>query len=899
MPVLYVPQNIAVLAQAFTLSWGVGAALPAMAAPTPAETRRLLALKDPAFQVAWRDLPEQVSEKLVAAGLVEPALWDAIVDLDGEDPMSELLETLEVLCGPLEGMTWVEAGPDVLVVATSAQRPAARHRKMLSQISEGELFFEVEDQKLENKVAEQDRTLKRLEVDIDGDAPREWKPRKVRRKLHGEATNERESAERKEREGLVGEVVALLRATGLPFARSDGIGSVLGERCCQGLGRSALKKHLRIWAQFDRYLKGHDAGPFPKDPELVLQFLSEQVANQAPRTWYQDFRRALKFVEESGEQEADQMLHTRPAVVNAIKEATREAAVLQRDKPAAGARQAPPLLVIILARIESVVVDPSQPSFVRFYAWTRLLRHWGSMRWDDSMGLRPSTLEWKCRGLCGELERTKTSGPGKKVLVLPVYISKSAYVQEEMWLGVGYELMKSEYAYERDYLLPLAREDLSGCVERRAEYTDAVYYSRALLGTLTAAPAGDEGQRSLLTDLAVRYWTEHSDRAGLTSWLAGLGVAKSERSFLGRWAIRGSADQYVRTALRVVERLQIMAATEAVRIWNGGADSLGEELTIRGLAKYLKEHGLDETRIKDQCDRLTISDYDVVPQVPARPPQTSMTMADMRDPPTSPMAEADYGESVPGTPVSRWAPSPAELGGDEPYTSETERVESDEEARGEIPPEGIPTPRMDDEDLDRLEAVDEKLVWVDVRSSLTSPDGPPVWISPWLDETVPDSPKGLSMKEILEEPLVLGESQIAQDIEREPVIDEQSKEQSADEDSSDPSSDEEERQIVEALELQEPEEEVRASGYVVAETTRGLRRLHFVGACGLVPGVHYRAYSVYGQNVPPLLKYDKACINCFGRYGPDKVEQRLKDLESGKTDSETETESSTDGSEAE
>ena len=39
-----------------------------------------------------------------------------------------------------------------------------------------------------------------------------------------------------------------------------------------------------------------------------------------------------------------------------------------------------------------------------------------------------------------------------------------------------------------------------------------------------------------------------------------LKVAEPERSFLGRWAKKSSTDSYVRTAVRVVENLQLPAA---------------------------------------------------------------------------------------------------------------------------------------------------------------------------------------------------------------------------------------------------------------------------------------------------------------------------------------------------
>jgi hypothetical protein len=57
------------------------------------------------------------------------------------------------------------------------------------------------------------------------------------------------------------------------------------------------------------------------------------------------------------------------------------------------------------------------------------------------------------------------------------------------------------------------------------------------------------------------------------------------------------------------------------------------------------------------------------------------------------------------------------------------------------------------------------------------------------------------------------------------------------------------------------------SGFVVCRTKAKLRRLHFVGHCGKVPGVHYQEYVHYGDVVPESKDFDWQCIHCFGRGG--------------------------------
>ena len=62
-------------------------------------------------------------------------------------------------------------------------------------------------------------------------------------------------------------------------------------------------------------------------------------------------------------------------------------------------------------------------------------------------------------------------------------------------------------------------------------------------------------------------------------------------------------------------------------------------------------------------------------------------------------------------------------------------------------------------------------------------------------------------------------------------------------------------------------------GFVIAVTTRRVRRLHFVGCCGKVPGEHYKVFEVWGDLLPPDHEVDVTCTVCFGG---DKSSPRAK-----------------------
>ena len=55
-----------------------------------------------------------------------------------------------------------------------------------------------------------------------------------------------------------------------------------------------------------------------------------------------------------------------------------------------------------------------------------------------------------------------------------------------------------------------------------------------------------------------------------------------------------------------------------------------------------------------------------------------------------------------------------------------------------------------------------------------------------------------------------------------------------------------------------------ATGYVISVTgSAGYRRLHFIGRCHRLPGVHYKVYELFGDTVPGNALYTSVCKACW------------------------------------
>ena len=57
-------------------------------------------------------------------------------------------------------------------------------------------------------------------------------------------------------------------------------------------------------------------------------------------------------------------------------------------------------------------------------------------------------------------------------------------------------------------------------------------------------------------------------------------------------------------------------------------------------------------------------------------------------------------------------------------------------------------------------------------------------------------------------------------------------------------------------------------GYVVSISPAGFRRLHYLGACYRVPGLHYLQFEILGPDLPDVAAYHDFCHQCWGAGSP-------------------------------
>jgi hypothetical protein len=260
-------------------------------------------------------------------------------------------------------------------------------------------------------------------------------------------------------------------------------------------------------------------------------------------------------------------------------------------------KKAPGFTVKMLISLEVFVAGESC-SFLRLVAFCKLLKVWGCLRYDDLQGIKPSKVVHSREGLRLLMERSKTTGPGKRTGEMYVFIHRLAGYSGIDWQLEGMKLLKSDALYyDRDYLLPMMGRTDSSVRQRIADYAAASGYSKAVLRNLKdvvkVGQQWTELPALLLHECLVQYWSEHSERHFLPQALASFQVEKPLRDRIGRWGVNSShqSDDYVLNQKKIIHSLQKRVAQEL----SYRTQQYDEEFIKEGIVSHLEGKGLSTT----------------------------------------------------------------------------------------------------------------------------------------------------------------------------------------------------------------------------------------------------------------------------------------------------------------
>lgn len=354
-----------------------------------------------------------------------------------------------------------------------------------------------------------------------------------------------------------------------------------------------LRNRAHVWAKVSSWLRMVKGRTHPQSTADMLDYLDAvELTVSAPDA----IAAALYLLERVGGLPADRRISQSQVWIASVK-----AHKLELEQGSAGARKARMPTVAMILSWEMEVMDVSQVLCYRITAWCRLLKTWLCLRSDDLQGIELDSIRIGEFCTSMKLTRSKTTGAGKKVKEVRMYMSHLCSLSGQPWMATGLAALKDSLpSGARDFLLPGFGPNGDTFRRKMMSYSEASALSRGLSAQLRIPVRGKSGAwqlvagSRLLPDELGKLFTEHSERHFLPSVAAEAGEGAERRSFLGRWGIDSYAgSEYNLSARQIVIDLQ----GKVVRFLNEGKPGHDETELLEEIAETCKAAGLDHVAI--------------------------------------------------------------------------------------------------------------------------------------------------------------------------------------------------------------------------------------------------------------------------------------------------------------
>ena len=405
-----------------------------------------------------------------------------------------------------------------------------------------------------------------------------------------------ENIEAEETKRWAAEVARYVSLAGLPAkAVAEGTADPMATwlRLCGNRRPRTLRQSARSWAKFHSWLQLAHGSDWPRDESMVIDYLEELAQGGCQPSQPSSLLNSLQVLEAIGGIPREARLGLSPMLMNVVRNMGK---TLGQGGPPK--RTAPVFTVAMALSAELGVCREEGSIAFRILCFVMLLMIWCSLRTDDVLWIDRSRAMLSELGFRGVLLRTKTSGVGRKVKELPIFVSRLVSLTGRDWLQIGVALYEEEARHFPGTLfLCKPRRDGSGFTRNYMDSALLANWMKWTIGQLAAPRRSmglwlEDGVDLLAPDEWISRWSGHSARHCLPSWSAALGVPGEQRAFVGRWkaGIETDANSYVLTSRQIVQGVQELVV-KAFSV--GDPKSFVETEVLEDLKTFAEERNLE------------------------------------------------------------------------------------------------------------------------------------------------------------------------------------------------------------------------------------------------------------------------------------------------------------------
>ena len=324
-------------------------------------------------------------------------------------------------------------------------------------------------------------------------------------------------------------------------------------RLQKGMRVRTLRMRAESLQRISRWAKIANEGKWPCTTERIEDYMNDlSTHKRAGLTTFERARFAITYAEAAVGKEKEDRIGDSLSLKSTIKELMLRMA----GKSSGVTKKSPQMITCILFRWEAYLLNEENPTYMRAYAWLKLICFWTVLRGEDSTWITPSSISWKSTsGLKASLSQTKTTGPSKKVRSREIFVAAKAFLIDESWLKVGWDLWKGSDDIRQNFIV-LPTDDMEDFTNLSAIPADRAALTREIL-SIAGLQVNESEHDIKIINAASRFWTEHFSRATLVSMARALHVPKSVTDRMGWWSIGSEAsEEYIRTYRSLIAKVQ-------------------------------------------------------------------------------------------------------------------------------------------------------------------------------------------------------------------------------------------------------------------------------------------------------------------------------------------------------
>ena len=421
------------------------------------------------------------------------------------------------------------------------------------------------------------------------------------RKAAKQPTESRLDLEHLEKERWAATLAAYIKEAELPLCKVAEATSNPTQILLKSFGSrraKTLRNRARSWAKVRSWLLLVKSRVFPVAVSDMLDYLLYLEQEGLKKSHVHEVAAALAVIEDVGLVGQEQRISAQRVWVQVCQNLQTETEIGNTNR-----HMAPPFSVAVILSMEISVCDADIPEYHRALIWVVLLCVWACMRISDLEGLDPRRLSMSRLGFKAVLTKTKTTGPGKRVLEVPVFVHRRVTLSGFDWLTAGWSMWDHySRAFPRDYFLMKPNDSGQSPTNKYMNTAHFASYLRKILRQLPVPVRARfnrqwklvDGSELVTEDLAL-FWSGHSMRHFVPTAAAAMGFSKEERDFVGRWHVNlHQSNDYLLSSRQNVHKIQVGVAKGIC----DGSQTYDESELLSDLEAFVAGRGGDAAEVK-------------------------------------------------------------------------------------------------------------------------------------------------------------------------------------------------------------------------------------------------------------------------------------------------------------